>query len=64
MIYFINIYKINALVIPIDKIAEKYFRINKFSEMNNLLKCIKQVISIIKNKYALIVKSGMYIIFT
>jgi hypothetical protein len=54
----VNNFKISALIIPIDKILEKYFKLNKQSDMKKLMKSINSVLAIIKSNISIFIKSG------
>jgi len=59
IIYFLNIYKINILIIPLEKIIDKFFKINRFSDFKNFSRCKKIIINQIKISVISVIKSGM-----
>jgi len=59
ILYFVNIFKINILIIPLDKIIEKFYNVYKYSESKSFMKSVKSVIALIKTNFSLIIKSGM-----
>jgi hypothetical protein len=59
IIYFVNIYKINILILPLEKIIDKFFKINRFSDFKNFSKCKRIIINQIKISMISVIKSGM-----
>jgi hypothetical protein len=46
------------LILPVDRILEKYYKVTKQTEMKRLIKVVKQIIVTIKNNVSSIIKSG------
>ena len=59
IIYFCNIHTISHLIIPLEIILDKAFKINKFSEFKIFIKSVKNLISLIKNIYNTLSSLGM-----
>lgn len=59
IIYFCNIHRISHLIIPLEIILDKAYKINKFSEFKIFIKSVKNLMSLIKNIYNTLSSLGM-----
>ena len=58
-LYSCNAYKISTLIIPLEKILERFYNVNKFSEFKVFILHIKSFINIISEVYERLCSMGM-----